>query len=43
MTTESPLTPYVGGRRPKILAVDDEPLNLKLLENVLSSPGCWQG
>ncbi len=40
MTTDSPLTPYVGGRRPKILAVDDEPLNLKLLENILTGWGC---
>ncbi len=39
-TTETPLSPYIGTRQPKILAVDDEPLNLKLLENLLMSWHC---
>lgn len=31
MTSESPLTPFVGERPPRILIVDDEPTNLKVL------------
>lgn len=40
MTADSPLSAYIGDRRPKIMAVDDEPLNLKLLENLLMGWGC---
>jgi CheY-like chemotaxis protein len=36
----TPLTAYVGDRRPRILIVDDEPVNLKVLAAHLARWGC---
>jgi DNA-binding response OmpR family regulator len=40
MTTEISLKPYVGDRTPRILIVDDEPINLKVLAAHLVRWGC---
>lgn len=40
MDTLTPLTSFIGDRSPRILAVDDEPVNLKVLANLLDRWGC---
>jgi diguanylate cyclase (GGDEF)-like protein len=40
MPTESPLTPFIGQRNPRILIVDDEPVNLTVLSAHLTRWGC---
>jgi CheY-like chemotaxis protein len=40
MTTVTPLTPFIGDRTPRILIVDDEPTNLKVLAALLTRWGC---
>ncbi len=40
MSHETPLTPFVGDRTPRILIVDDEPINLKVLAAHLTRWGC---
>lgn len=40
MTVESPLAPFIGARIPRILIVDDEPINLKVLAAHLTRWGC---
>ncbi len=40
MTHETPLIPFVGDRTPRILIVDDEPINLKVLAAHLTRWGC---
>lgn len=36
----TPLAPYIGDRRPRVLIVDDEPVNLKVLAAHLTRWGC---
>ncbi|MGQ0569914.1 MAG: response regulator [Armatimonadota bacterium] len=40
MDTATRLASYLGGRSPRILAVDDQPVNLELLAEILSGWGC---
>ncbi len=40
MSTQTPLTRFIGDRSPRILVVDDEPLNLQLLKGYLTRWGC---
>ncbi len=40
MTIVTPLAPYIGERVPKILAVDDEESNIRLLKNLLMAWHC---
>jgi sigma-B regulation protein RsbU (phosphoserine phosphatase) len=40
MMTQTPLAPFVGERSPRILAVDDQPVNLRVLGALLRRWGC---
>lgn len=40
MRTQTPLAPFVGDRSPRILIVDDQPVNLEVLEAHLRQWGC---
>lgn len=38
--SQTPLAPFVGERSPRLLAVDDDPVNLKMLSTYLVRWGC---
>lgn len=40
MVTQTPLAPFIGDRSPRILAVDDQPVNLQVLAAHLTRWGC---
>jgi len=40
MGTQTPLEPFIGDRAPRVLAVDDEPVNLQILSALLTRWRC---